>query len=86
MDERREDLADGDGERDVFAAFGESDRCTSSFPGVEARELPPLNGSDLARMRLRLRAMKTLKGAMKLVNLHAYIDLVGSKRHSAPRV
>jgi len=54
VDERREDLPEGDGERD-FAAFGDSDRCTSR-PGVEARELALLKGSDLARVLLRLLA------------------------------
>lgn len=58
VDERRDDLVDGDGERD-FAALGDSDRSDAlsftSEPGVDARELALLNGSDLARMRLRLR-------------------------------
>lgn len=48
VDERRDDFVDGDGERDVFAALGDNDRFASD-PGVDARELPPVNGSDLAR-------------------------------------
>jgi hypothetical protein len=58
VDERREDLLEGEGERDL-AALGDNDRCTSE-PGVEARELTLLKGSDLARMRLRLRAIASL--------------------------
>jgi hypothetical protein len=54
VEERREDLFEGDGERDL-AALGERDRAPSE-PGVDARELAPLKGSDLARIRLRLRA------------------------------
>jgi len=54
VDERREDLPDGEGERD-FAALGDRDRFASR-PGVEARELALLNGSDLARVLLRLLA------------------------------
>ena len=59
VDDRREPLLEGEGERDAcFAALGESERLTSD-PGVDARELALalLKGSDLARMRLRLRAM-----------------------------
>lgn len=60
VEDRREDLVPGEGERDddTLAAFGESDRLGSERPlaGVEARVLAPLNGSDLARIRLRLRA------------------------------
>lgn len=58
MEDRREDFVDGDGDRDeTFAALGERERLASGWPldGVEARELAPLNGSDFARMRLRLR-------------------------------
>jgi len=53
VDERREDLPDGEGDRD-FAALGDSDRRTSE-PGVDARELALLKGSDLARILFRLR-------------------------------
>lgn len=58
VDERRDDLVDGDGERDVLAALGDSDLFASSAsrPGVDARELALLNGSDLARILFRLRA------------------------------
>lgn len=59
VDERREDLL-GEGERD-FAALGDNERLISE-PGVEARELAPLNGSDFARMRFRLR---DLSGGLK---------------------
>jgi hypothetical protein len=55
VDDRREDLLEGEGERDL-AALGDKDRCTSE-PGVEARELALLKGSDLARILLRLRAV-----------------------------
>jgi hypothetical protein len=54
VEERREDLPDGEGERDL-AALGDNDRFASR-PGVEARELALLNGSDLARVLLRLLA------------------------------
>lgn len=60
MDERREDLVEpGDGERELLAAPGESDLLASrgSIPGVDARELTLLKGSDLARILLRLRAV-----------------------------
>jgi hypothetical protein len=60
VDERREDLAEGDGERDVLlAALGDKDllELCVSRPGVEARELALLKGSDLARILLRLRAI-----------------------------
>jgi hypothetical protein len=59
VDERREDLLDGDGDRD-FAALGDSDRCTSE-PGVDARELALLKGSDFARVLFLLRAIKLLE-------------------------
>lgn len=55
MDDRRDDLLEGEGDRDL-AALGESDRCTSE-PGVDARELALLKGSDFARILLRLRAV-----------------------------
>ena len=60
MDERRDDFVEpGEGERDPLAAPGESDLLASSAssPGVEARELALLKGSDLARFLIRLRAM-----------------------------
>jgi hypothetical protein len=38
-----------------LAALGDKDRFAASEAGVEARELALLNGSDFARMRLRLR-------------------------------
>lgn len=53
VDDRRDDLVEGEGDR-PFAAIGESDRCTSE-PGVDSRELALANGSDLARILLRLR-------------------------------
>jgi hypothetical protein len=68
-------LLEGDGERDL-AALGDKDRCTSE-PGVEARELTLLNGSDLARMRLRLRAVMWLAYFFRW-SCVAYIDLAGS--------
>ena len=74
VDERRDDLVDGDGERD-FAALGDSDLFTSEA-GVDARELALLNGSDLARMRLRLRAAILLGKTLKLAQA-TYIDLEG---------
>jgi len=55
VDDRRDDLVEGEGDR-PFAAIGESDRCTSE-PGVDSRELALANGSDLARILLRLRAI-----------------------------
>jgi hypothetical protein len=58
VDERREDLFEGEGERDL-AALGDSDRCISE-PGVDARELALLKGSDLARVLFRLRAVLLL--------------------------
>ena len=58
VDERREDLEDGEGDRDL-AALGDRERFTSE-PGVDARELAPLNGSDLARILFRLRAVNWL--------------------------
>jgi hypothetical protein len=62
VEERREDFPEGDGDRDaVFAALGDSDRFASEA-GVDARELALLKGSDLARMRLRLRATRVRKG------------------------
>jgi hypothetical protein len=61
VEERREPLLEGEGEREAcLAALGDSDRLTSD-PGVEARELTLLKGSDLARMRLRLRASSLLE-------------------------
>ena len=54
VDDRREDF-EGEGDLDL-AALGESDRFTSE-PGVEARELAPLKGSDFARILFRLRAI-----------------------------
>ena len=59
MDERRDDFVEpGDGERDL-AAPGDNDLLASSAsrPGVEARELALLKGSDFARILLRLRAI-----------------------------
>ena len=56
VEERRDDFVDGDGEREVcFAALGDNDLLASEA-GVDARELTLVKGSDLARMRLRLRA------------------------------
>lgn len=60
MDERRDDLVEGDGEREVLAAAGDNDLFdpAASTPGVEARELTLLKGSDLARILFRLRAVR----------------------------
>ena len=64
VEDRREDLCKpcGEDEREVgtFAALGCSDAAGSDvlpLAGVDARELAPLNGSDLARMRLRERLL-----------------------------
>ena len=59
VEERREDLLEGEGDRD-FVAFGESDLWTSE-PGVDARELALLKGSDFARVLFRLRAITVLE-------------------------
>lgn len=76
VEERRDDFDEGDGEREVLAALGESDRLTSE-PGVEARELALLKGSDLARMRLRLRAIVLLEPRIDELCIYAYNDLAG---------
>lgn len=60
VEDRREDLFEGDGDLD-FAALGDRDRITSE-PGVDARELTLLKGSDLARILLRLRALVDQNG------------------------
>ena len=78
MDERREDLVEGEGERDaLFAALGESDLLDAcwSRPGVDARELALLNGSDLARILFRLRAVHCQALFAQHVG-KTYIDLV----------
>ena len=78
VEDRREAFVDGDGERDeTFAALGDRERLGSDLAGVEARELAPLNGSDFARMRLRLRA-KIILGMIDKEKLdYTHIDPVG---------
>ena len=76
VDDRREDLPEGDGDRD-FAALGDNDRCTSD-PGVDARELALLKGSDFARVLFRLRARGCQMCKVKL-GRKTHIDLGGSK-------
>ena len=83
VDDLREDLLDGEGDRDL-AALGESDRCTSD-PGVEARELALLKGSDLARILFRLRAMAVNINAGYLQST-TYIDLEDSGHLRGGRV
>ena len=75
VEERREDLFEGEGERDL-AAWGESERFTSE-PGVDARELALLKGSDLARVLFRLRAVSLLEMVVR-IHWTAYICLAGS--------
>ena len=71
VDERRDDLYDGDGERDALAALGDSERCASD--GVDARELALLKGSDLARKRLRLRAACVSSALMRVAAIRTAI-------------
>ena len=86
VDDRRDVLVAGDGERDCdFAVLGDNDRsdCLSftSEPGVDARELALLKGSDLARMRLRLRAAALLENMVPVIV--DYLQRSGGLRASA---
>jgi hypothetical protein len=70
VEDRREPLFErswGDGDREP-PLWGER-LCGSSrsLPGVEAREFPPLKGSDLARILLRLRARIMSEGDRDMI-------------------